>query len=61
VARKLSGRLFELGVFAFPIIYPMVAQNKARIRTIMNAALSDEDLGVAISAFGKAGRELGLV
>jgi glycine C-acetyltransferase len=46
-AKKLSSRLFELGVFALPIVYPMVAQGKARIRTIMNAALKDEDLNFA--------------
>jgi glycine C-acetyltransferase len=59
-ARRLSDRLFELGVFALPIIYPMVAQGKARIRTIMNAALTDEDLTEAIAAFARAGRELGI-
>jgi glycine C-acetyltransferase len=60
-AKALSQRLFELGVFALPIVYPMVAKDQARIRTIMNAALRDEDVGFAIDAFGKAGRELGLV
>src|SRR5690348_14992778 len=60
-AKRLSARLAELGVFALPIVFPMVAKGKARIRTIMNAALSDDDLGIAIDAFAKAGRELGLV
>jgi glycine C-acetyltransferase len=60
-AKALSERLFDLGVFALPIVYPMVAKDKARIRTIMNAALTEDDVGFAISAFEKAGRELGLV
>jgi glycine C-acetyltransferase len=60
-AKKLSSRLFELGVFALPIVYPMVAQGKARIRTIMNAALSKEDLDLASAAFEKAGKELEIV
>ena len=60
-AKKLSSRLFELGVFALPIVYPMVAQGKARIRTIMNAALRDSDLDFAIKAFEKAGRELAII
>jgi len=60
-AQKLSSRLFELGVFALPIVYPMVAKDKARIRTIMNAALTDEDVTTAVSAFEKAGRELSLI
>ncbi|HEV2519573.1 MAG TPA: aminotransferase class I/II-fold pyridoxal phosphate-dependent enzyme [Thermoplasmata archaeon] len=59
-ARRLSDRLFELGVFALPIVFPMVAKDKARIRTIMNAALTDEDLDHAIKAFAQAGRELEL-
>jgi glycine C-acetyltransferase len=61
VAKRLSSRLFELGVFALPIVFPMVAKDKARIRTIMNAALSEEDVGFAIAAFEKAGRELHLI
>ena len=60
-AKKLSLRLYELGVFALPIVYPMVAQGKARIRTIMNAALTKEDLDFAVGAFEKAGKELGIV
>jgi 7-keto-8-aminopelargonate synthetase-like enzyme len=39
----------------------MVAKDKARIRTIMNAALTEDDVGFAISAFEKAGRELQLI
>src|SRR5271170_1776763 len=61
LARRLSQRLFELGVFALPIIFPMVAKDKARIRTIMNAALSEDDVQFAIGAFEKAGRELHLI
>lgn len=58
VARKLSSRLFEEGVFALPIVYPMVARDKARIRTMMNAALTKEDLDFALSRFEEIGREL---
>ena len=61
VAKKLSSRLFDESVFALPIVYPMVAQGKARIRTIMNAALTREDLDHAIGAFSKIGRELKII
>jgi len=61
VAKKLSVRLFEEGVFALPIVYPMVALDKARIRTMMNAALSQQDLDFAIDAFGKIGKELHII
>ncbi len=61
IAKKLSSRLFEEGVFALPIVYPMVARDKARIRTIMNAALTQEDLEFAINTFEKIGKELHII
>jgi glycine C-acetyltransferase len=61
IAKKLSARLFEEGVFALPIVFPMVARDKARIRTIMNAALTRKDLDFAISAFEKIGKELHII
>ena len=60
-AKRLSARLYEIGLLALPIVYPMVAQGKARIRTIMNAALTKGDLDFAIGAFEKAGKELGII
>ena len=60
-AKRFSSRLFEMGVFALPIVFPMVAKDKARIRTIMNAALTRKDLDEALSAFEKIGRELNLL
>ncbi|HNX48447.1 MAG TPA: aminotransferase class I/II-fold pyridoxal phosphate-dependent enzyme, partial [Methanomassiliicoccales archaeon] len=60
-AKRLSERLYQEGIFALPIIFPMVARDKARIRTIMNAALSDEDIDHAVSKFERIGRELGII
>ena len=61
VAKRLSARLFEEGVFALPIVFPMVARDKARIRTIMNAALMRKDLDFAIGVFEKIGKELKII
>ena len=61
VAKRLSTRLFEESIFALPIIFPMVARDKARIRTIMNAALTRDDLDFAIGAFEKIGKELHII
>ena len=61
VAKKLSARLFEEGLLALPIVFPMVARDKARIRTIMNAALTRKDLDFAISAFEKTAKELHII
>lgn len=60
-AKRLSKRLFEEGVFALPIVYPMVGIDKARIRTMMNAAITTDDLEFAISAFSKIGKELNII
>ncbi|MFX1577273.1 MAG: aminotransferase class I/II-fold pyridoxal phosphate-dependent enzyme [Promethearchaeota archaeon] len=60
-AQKFSTRLYEEGVFALPIVYPMVSRDTARIRTIMNAALKMEDLNDAITAFDKVGKELNVI
>lgn len=61
IAKKLSARLFEEKVFALPIVFPMVARDKARIRTIMNAAIAREDIDFAIAAFEKIGKELHII
>jgi glycine C-acetyltransferase len=60
-ARKLADTLFNLGVFVLPIVYPMVAKEKARIRTIVTSAHTKKDLDTALNAFEKAGRNLGLI
>jgi glycine C-acetyltransferase len=60
-AMKLSDRLFEEGVFAQGIAFPTVARDKARVRTIVTATHTREDLQYALDAFAKVGRELGLI
>jgi glycine C-acetyltransferase len=61
VAMKLSDRLFEEGVFAQGIGFPTVARDKARVRTIVTATHTREDLTFALDCFGKVGKELGIV
>jgi glycine C-acetyltransferase len=60
-AMTLSDRLFEEGVFAQGIAFPTVARDRARVRTIVTATHTREDLQYALDAFGKVGRELGLI
>jgi glycine C-acetyltransferase len=57
----MSGMLFDHNVFALPIVFPMVARDKARIRTIMNAGHARADLDVALQAFEKSGKALGVI
>ncbi len=60
-ANELSDRLFEAGVFAQAIGYPTVARDKARVRTIVTATHSREDLQYALDAFAKVGKQIGLI
>ncbi|HLC47918.1 MAG TPA: glycine C-acetyltransferase [Candidatus Norongarragalinales archaeon] len=59
LAQRFATRLMDEGIFALPIVFPMVAKDKARIRTMMNAALKKEDLDTALEKFEKIGKELG--
>lgn len=60
-AISLSSRLFEEGVFAQSIVFPTVPKDGARVRTIVTAAHTKQDLDEAIGAFEKVGKELGLI
>lgn len=60
-AMTLSDRLFEEGVFAQGIGFPTVPHGKARVRTIVTATHTRDELQFALDAFGKVGRELGLI
>jgi glycine C-acetyltransferase len=60
-ANLLSDRLFAEGVFAQAIGFPTVARDKARVRTIVTATHTREDLQYALEAFERVGREIGLI
>jgi glycine C-acetyltransferase len=61
LAMKLSDRLFEEGVFAQGIGYPTVPDERSRVRTIVTAEHSDDELATCLAAFEKVGRELALI
>ncbi len=61
LAQEFSKRLFEEGVFAQAIGYPTVPRGKARIRVMLSAVHSKEDLDYALDKFAKVGRELGVL
>lgn len=60
-AQAFSARLFEEGVFALAICFPIVARGKDRLRTIVSSGHTAKDLDFALEKFGKVGRELGLI
>ncbi|HHV94054.1 MAG TPA: glycine C-acetyltransferase [Firmicutes bacterium] len=60
-AAEFSKRLFEERVFAQSIGYPTVPRGKARIRVMVSASHSRNDLDYGIAAFEKVGRAMGLI
>jgi glycine C-acetyltransferase len=58
---QLSDRLFAEGVFAQGIAFPTVARDKARVRTIVTATHTREELQFALDMFAKVGRELRVI
>ncbi len=61
LAKRFSQRLFEEGVFAMAIGYPTVPMGAARIRVMVSASLSRDDLDFGLEAFARVGRELGVI
>jgi glycine C-acetyltransferase len=60
-AMRFSDQLMGEGVFAQPVVYPTVALDQARIRTIVTAAHTDDQLDRALDAFSTVGRALGVI
>lgn len=58
---EMSRRLFEEGIFAMSIGFPTVPRGQARIRVMISAAHSQQDLDHAVALFSKIGKELGIV
>jgi len=61
LAMKLSDRLFDQGVFAQGIAFPTVPRDKARVRTIVTATHSRDELRFALDVFARVGRELAII
>ncbi|HYE05455.1 MAG TPA: glycine C-acetyltransferase [Planctomycetota bacterium] len=61
LAGRFAQALFERGVYAVAFSYPVVPMGQARIRTQMSAALGDDDLEHALTAFAAVGRELQVI
>ncbi|NOD78346.1 glycine C-acetyltransferase [Ruegeria sp. HKCCD4332] len=61
LAQDMASKLFDEGVYVSGFFFPVVPRGQARIRTQMNAALTKDELDRALTAFGKVGKELGVI
>jgi glycine C-acetyltransferase len=61
LAQDFSKALFEAGVFAMAIAFPTVARGAARLRVMISAAHSSDDLEHGLQAFADVGRKLGVI
>ncbi|UCE11874.1 MAG: aminotransferase class I/II-fold pyridoxal phosphate-dependent enzyme [Candidatus Thorarchaeota archaeon] len=60
-AVELSNGLMDEGILALPIVFPMVARDKARIRNMLNSGLTKEHLDTSLEAYERIGKKLGII
>ena len=60
-AKAMTHALGDEGVMAGAIVFPMVARDKARIRTQMSAGLTRDDLDAVLRCFEKVGPQVGVI
>lgn len=60
LAREFSRKLYDNGLFAMALGFPTVPKGKARIRVMISATHSQQDLEEALGIFDKVGKELGV-
>ena len=61
LAHRFSDRLFDEGVFAMGIGFPTVPEDRSRVRTIVTAEHSREELDTCLEVFEHVGRELAII
>jgi 7-keto-8-aminopelargonate synthetase-like enzyme len=58
---SLSAQLFNAGVFVQAVTFPTVPRGTARLRVMLSAAHTREDLAFALETFARLGRECQLI
>jgi glycine C-acetyltransferase len=61
LAQEFAARMLDEGIYMIGFYYPVVPQDKARIRVQLSAAHEPHHLDRAIAAFIKVGNELGVI
>jgi glycine C-acetyltransferase len=60
-AKRLSAQLFNAGVFVQAVTFPTVPRGTGRLRVMLSAAHTREDLAFALETFARLGRECQLI
>jgi glycine C-acetyltransferase len=58
---EFSRALFDEGVLGTGIAFPTVPEGKARVRTIMTATHTKDELGQALEVLGRVGKRMGIL
>ena len=61
LAQKMAANLLKQSIYVIGFSFPVVPKGKARIRTQMSAAHSEDDIDTAVDKFVNVGRELGVI
>lgn len=61
LAQEMATRLLDEGIYVTGFSFPVVPHGEARIRTQMSASHTDGHIDIAVAAFTKVGRELGVI
>jgi glycine C-acetyltransferase len=61
LACRMADRLLERGIYVIGFSFPVVPQGQARVRCQVSAGHTREHLEMAIAAFTKVGRTLGVL
>jgi glycine C-acetyltransferase len=60
-AKALADKLYEKGIFVVPIVFPMVAKDRSRIRVQMSSKLTTEQLDKVIGYLESIGKEWDII
>jgi glycine C-acetyltransferase len=61
LSQIMADKLLEEGIYVIGFFYPVVPKDQARIRVQLSAAHTPEHIDIAIRAFTKVGKELGII
>ncbi|MCB0794818.1 MAG: glycine C-acetyltransferase [Flavobacteriales bacterium] len=61
LSQVMANKLLAQGIYVIGFFYPVVPKEKARIRVQLSAAHTDAHIDLALAAFGKVGKELGVI